>query len=50
METALAFTPSTDFIMEFDSYDKQPAGVTLVYAFMTDNATFPDGKDQFNML
>lgn len=46
---ALAFTPSTDYIMELEDYDNQPNTVKLVYAFMRDSA-FGDGGIQYQML
>lgn len=49
LETALSFTPLADYIMELSTYDDQPDNVKLVYTFMTDNATFSDGKVQYTM-
>lgn len=50
VEPALAFTPLADYLMEFDEYDTQINEVKLLYGFMTDAATFTDGKVQYSML
>ena len=50
LTTALSFTPSAGYLMELDHYDGQPDNVKLVYTFMQDNATFADGKVQYQMI
>jgi len=50
LSSALSFTPSAGYIMEMDVYDTQVNNSILVYGFMTDNATFTDGKVQYQMI
>jgi len=42
--------PLEDYIIKFDKYDNQPENVKLLYTFMQDNATFLDGKPQYQMI
>jgi hypothetical protein len=46
----LSFVPSTGMIMEMDLYDSQTESVKAVYGSMNDNATFSDGKPQYQMI
>jgi hypothetical protein len=50
VDPALPFTPTGGMYMELDEYDTQIDEVKLLYGFMTDAATFADGKDQYLML
>lgn len=50
LATALSFTPSSGMVFEMNHYNSQPENVKAVYASMTDNATFDDGKSQYQMI
>ena len=48
----LSFTPSVDMIMELTKYSDMDVTDTtkLIYVHMQNNATFADGKSQYQML
>lgn len=50
VDSSLGFTPSSGMVMEMSTYDEQNEDVKLRYVFMTDSATFSDGKSQYLMI
>lgn len=50
LSSDLGFTPQENYLMELDVYNTQIDNVKLLYSFMTDNATFSDGKVQYKMI
>lgn len=50
LSSALSFTPSSGMVMDLAHYNSQPENIKAVYASMTDNPTFDDGKSQYQMI
>jgi hypothetical protein len=50
VDEALGFIPAANYIVELAPYDLQDPTLLLIYAYMTDEATFDDGKPPFQMI
>ncbi len=50
LEESLAFIPLADYILDLAPYDEQSEQVKLIFAFMNNDETFPDGKSQYLQL